>query len=182
MRGEKSEISNPVVAWASQTGKGLLFFVKKNETSKTHPAGVLALYDAEDLEKQSPHEFSFKLHGHKHQFKAANDAERDGWYLSIEKAIELGKASKESTRASEGYKAEMEKLSKSLGGRYVDFKAVLLSISQTCVVSHHAVLLSMRDVSKNLILTSIFRHTKHNDRSCRSCRHKAQPVPAKEVH
>ena len=34
MRGEKPEISHAVVAWASQTGKGLLFFNKKGETSK----------------------------------------------------------------------------------------------------------------------------------------------------
>jgi hypothetical protein len=73
---------------------------------------VLALYDATDLKKSSPHEFSFELHGHKHQFKAANDAERDGWYLSLEKAIELGKASKESVRAGDAYKSEIEKLSK----------------------------------------------------------------------
>ena len=111
LRGEKPEISHAIVAWASQTGKGLLFFNKKNETDRTHPHDVLALYDATDLKKSSPHEFSFKLHGQNHVFKATSDAERDGWYLSIEKSIELGKASKEEIRESEGYKAEIEKLS-----------------------------------------------------------------------
>ncbi|KAF2171401.1 hypothetical protein M409DRAFT_50847 [Zasmidium cellare ATCC 36951] len=112
LRGEKPEISHAIVAWASQTGKGLLFFNKKNETDRTHPHDVLALYDATDLKKSSPHEFSFKLHGQNHVFKATSDAERDGWYLSIEKSIELGKASKEEVRESEGYKAEIEKLNK----------------------------------------------------------------------
>jgi len=110
LRGEKSEVSHPVTAWASQTGKGLLFFNKKGESDRTQPAGVIALYDATDLKKASPHEFTFEIAGHKHSFKATSDAERDGWYQSIEKSIELGKASKESVRDSEGYKAEIEKL------------------------------------------------------------------------
>lgn len=112
MRGEKPEIAHPVAAWASQTGKGLLFFNKKGETNKKSPSHVLPLYDATDLKKESPHELSFKLHGQEHVLKAATDAERDGWYLSIEKAIEMGKSQKEEIRESEGYKAEMEKLSK----------------------------------------------------------------------
>ena len=110
LRGEKSEVSHPVTAWASQTGKGLLFFNKKGESDRTQPAGVIALYDATDLKKASPHEFTFEISGHKHSFKANSDAERDGWYQSIEKSIELGKVSKESVRDSEGYKAEIEKL------------------------------------------------------------------------
>jgi hypothetical protein len=111
LRGEKSEVSHPVTAWASQTGKGLLFFNKKGESDRTQPAGVIPLYEATDLKKASPHEFTFEISGHKHSFKASNDAERDGWYQSIEKSIELGKASKESVRASETYKSEIEKLS-----------------------------------------------------------------------
>ena len=111
MRGEKPEIAHPVVAWASQTGKGLLFFNKKGDTTKKHPGTVLALYDATDLKRQSPHEITFKLNAHEHTLKATSDAERDGWYISLEKAVEMGKASKEETRGSEVYKAEMEKLS-----------------------------------------------------------------------
>ncbi|WPG99631.1 Hypothetical protein R9X50_00244900 [Acrodontium crateriforme] len=112
LRGEKPEISYPVVAWASHTGQGLLFFNKKGDTDRTHPSSVLALYDATDLKKSSPHEILFRLNGHQHTLKAANDAERDGWFVSLEKAIELGKAQKETVRDSEGYKAEIEKLNK----------------------------------------------------------------------
>lgn len=111
MRGEKPEIAHAVVAWASQTGKGLLFFNKKGDTARKQPGHVLALYDATDLKKESPHEISFKLNGQEHVLKATSDTERDGWYISIEKALEIGKASKEEIRESEGYKAEMEKLS-----------------------------------------------------------------------
>jgi hypothetical protein len=116
LRGEKPDVSHAVVAWASQTGKGLLFINKKGETERTRPADVLALYDATDLKKQSPHEFSLRINGAAHTFKATSDAERDGWYLAVEKSIELGKASKEEIRESEGYKAELEKLSKWLQG------------------------------------------------------------------
>lgn len=112
MRGDKPEVSNPVVAWASETGKGLLFFNKKGETDRSRPQSVLPLYDATDLKKSSPHEIVFDIAGHKHTMKAASDAERDGWYISIERAVEMGKAEKETIRASEGYKAELEKLSK----------------------------------------------------------------------
>ena len=72
---------------------------------------MLPLYDATELKKAHPHEITFSLHGSKHTLKASDDAERDGWYISLERAVEIGKADKESVRAGEGYKAEMEKLS-----------------------------------------------------------------------
>ncbi|KAI6816422.1 hypothetical protein KC332_g17207 [Hortaea werneckii] len=112
MRGEKPEVSNPVVAWASESGKGLLFFNKKGETDRSRPQSVLPLYDASELKKASPHEITFDISGHKHTLKASSDAERDGWFMSIERAMEMGKAEKETIRGSEGYKAELEKLSK----------------------------------------------------------------------
>ena len=113
MRGEKPDVANPIVAWASQTGKGLLYFNKKGNTIRKSPESVLALYDATDLRKQPPHDIAFKLHGSEHVLKASSDNERDGWYMSIEKSMELGKATKDEMRESEGYKTEMEKLSRS---------------------------------------------------------------------
>ncbi|KAI7249168.1 hypothetical protein KC335_g17917, partial [Hortaea werneckii] len=82
MRGEKPEVSNPVVAWASESGKGLLFFNKKGETDRSRPQSVLPLYDASELKKASPHEITFDISGHKHTLKASSDAERDGWFMS----------------------------------------------------------------------------------------------------
>jgi hypothetical protein len=114
MRGEKPETSHAVAAWATQTGKGLLFFNKKGETNRQRPHSVLPLYDAVDLKKSHPHEIAFRIGGHEHTLKAANDAERDGWYISLQRAMEVGKAEKETIRSSEGYKAEIEKLSESV--------------------------------------------------------------------
>jgi len=42
LRGEKPEVGNHNAAWASHTGKGLLFFGKK-DSDKTSPAGVINL-------------------------------------------------------------------------------------------------------------------------------------------
>jgi hypothetical protein len=39
---EKPAVANPIVAWASQTGKGLLFFTKRPEDKAT-PAGIISL-------------------------------------------------------------------------------------------------------------------------------------------
>ncbi|KAK3672328.1 hypothetical protein LTR78_007868 [Recurvomyces mirabilis] len=111
-RGEKAEVSNPVVAWASQTGKGLLFFNKNGETERTRPHSVLPLYDATDLKKDHPHEIIFRLHGQQHTLKATNDAERDGWFISLERAMEVGKAEKATIHGSESYKSEHDKLTK----------------------------------------------------------------------
>lgn len=110
-RGEKPEVANSVVAWATQTGKGLLFLNKKGETNRKQPGHVLPLYDATDIKKPSATEITFKLAGQDHTLKAATEAERDGWYTSIEKAVELGSASKTEIQESEGYKEELEKLS-----------------------------------------------------------------------
>jgi hypothetical protein len=42
LRGEKPEVAHSVAAWSTQTGKGLLYFVKHAD-NKEHPAGVLNL-------------------------------------------------------------------------------------------------------------------------------------------
>ena len=57
-------------------------------------------------------EFIFKVNGQKHTFQAANAAERDSWFVALEAKAAEAKAEKETIVASEGYKAELEKLSK----------------------------------------------------------------------
>jgi hypothetical protein len=42
LRGEKAEVAHPTAAWSSQSGKGLLYFVKHADEKAT-PAGVLNL-------------------------------------------------------------------------------------------------------------------------------------------
>lgn len=41
-QNEKPAVANPIAAWASQTGKGLLFFTKRSEDKAT-PAGIINL-------------------------------------------------------------------------------------------------------------------------------------------
>ncbi|KAI5206674.1 hypothetical protein E4T38_03792 [Aureobasidium subglaciale] len=111
LRGEKPESGNATAAWSSHTGKGLLYFVKHADEKK-HPQGVLNLSEASDLEKATGHEFTFKLHNHKHAFKAANDAERDAWFLAIEKAMTEAKANKDTVTSSDSYKETLAGLVK----------------------------------------------------------------------
>lgn len=44
-QNEKAAVANPTAAWASQTGKGLLFFTKRAEDKAT-PAGIFNLVSA----------------------------------------------------------------------------------------------------------------------------------------
>ncbi|KAK8251727.1 Pleckstrin homology domain-containing protein [Phyllosticta capitalensis] len=111
LRGEKAEVGHATAAWASKTGKGLLLF-SKNAEQKASPAGVLKLADASDVTKEGNVAFFFKFHGHKHQFEASSQAERDGWIVSIEKGIEEAKAASEEVTGSEEYKATIEALAK----------------------------------------------------------------------
>ncbi|KAL1604584.1 hypothetical protein SLS59_003779 [Nothophoma quercina] len=111
LRGEKPEVAHPTAAWSSQTGKGLLFFVKHAD-KKENPAGVLNLAYATDLVKDGTIAFAFKIHGHKHTFEAQTLTERDGWFVAIEKAIAEAKETKEGIESSEAYKEEKTKLGK----------------------------------------------------------------------
>lgn len=111
LRGEKPEVAHPVAAWSSQTGKGLLFFVKHAD-QKEHPAGVINLAYATDLVKDGTIAFALKISGHKHTFEAQNAPERDGWFVAVEKAIAEAKEAKEGIESSEGYKEQKEKLGK----------------------------------------------------------------------
>ncbi|RMZ68875.1 aldehyde reductase [Pyrenophora seminiperda CCB06] len=111
LRGEKPEVAHSVAAWSSQTGKGLLFFVKHAD-QKEHPAGVLNLAYATDLAKDGAMAFAFKISGHKHTFEAQTTAERDGWFVAVERAITEAKASKDGIETSDSYKEAKEKISK----------------------------------------------------------------------
>ncbi|PYH42093.1 uncharacterized protein BP01DRAFT_304088 [Aspergillus saccharolyticus JOP 1030-1] len=110
-QNEKPVVANPIAAWASQTGKGLLFFTKRAE-DKASPAGIFNLSEVSDVAKEGASEFHFKVNGHKHTFQATSSTERDSWVLALETKAAEAKAEKETIVASEGYKAELEKLNK----------------------------------------------------------------------
>lgn len=44
-QNEKAAVANPIAAWASQTGKGLLFITKRAE-DKAHPSSIINLVSA----------------------------------------------------------------------------------------------------------------------------------------
>ncbi|KAK0640324.1 hypothetical protein DIS24_g9492 [Lasiodiplodia hormozganensis] len=111
LRGEKGEHAHAAVAWASKTGKGLLFFAKHAD-QKSAPEGVLKLAEATEVAKEGNKVFSFKLHGHKHSFEATNAAERDGWVVAVETTVEEAKAAAEGVTSSDEYKETIEKLGK----------------------------------------------------------------------
>ncbi|KAL1857345.1 hypothetical protein Plec18170_003467 [Paecilomyces lecythidis] len=110
LQAEKASVSHPLAAWASQSGKGLLFFAKRAEDKAT-PAGILSLADV-TVSKEGSSEFIIKANGQKHTFQASSADERDSWIAAIEAKATEAKAEKETITASEGYKAELEKLNK----------------------------------------------------------------------
>ncbi|EEH41528.1 hypothetical protein PAAG_03092 [Paracoccidioides lutzii Pb01] len=110
-QNEKLSIAHPTAAWASQTGKGLLFYAKRAEDKAT-PTGIVNLADISDIVKESGHEFQFKVAGHKHVFQAGSDDERASWIAALEAKAAEAKREKETVTSSEGYKAELEKLTK----------------------------------------------------------------------
>ncbi|KAJ5089532.1 hypothetical protein N7532_008216 [Penicillium argentinense] len=103
--------ANPTVAWATQTGKGLLFVTKRVE-DKGSPADIFNLAEVSDITKEGTKEFLFKVGGQKRTFQASSAAERDSWVVALEAKAAEAKAEKETITSSEGYKAELEKLTK----------------------------------------------------------------------
>ncbi|KUL91492.1 hypothetical protein ZTR_01609 [Talaromyces verruculosus] len=108
---KSSAAAQRTAAWATQTGKGLLFLTKRAEDKAT-PAGIFNLSEVSDITKEGSTEFSFKTHGHKHVFQATSAAERDGWVAALNTKSAEAEADKETVTGSEGYKAELEKLTK----------------------------------------------------------------------
>ncbi|KAK2625547.1 hypothetical protein QTJ16_004859 [Diplocarpon rosae] len=112
LRGEKSqETANKNVAWASHTGKGLLFFTKK-ASEKGSPDGIINLSGISDLAEEGSNDFVFSLGGSKHIFKAASLTERDAWVSMLKaKAAEASEIAP-SVVESAGYKKAYTDLTK----------------------------------------------------------------------
>ncbi|EEP80992.1 predicted protein [Uncinocarpus reesii 1704] len=111
LQNEKLSVAHPTAAWASQTGKGLLFIAKRAE-DKAHPTGIVNLAEVSEVVKEGTNELSFKWNGHKHAFQATSADERDSWFVALEAKSAEGKAEKEAIVGGEGYKAELEKFAK----------------------------------------------------------------------
>lgn len=134
-QNEKLSVAHPTAAWASQSGKGLLFFAKQAE-DKASPLGIINLVslrlnhqkpkettcceyiltdrlqtDISEVSKEGSLEVLFKVNGQKHVFQANNALERDGWLAAFDAKSAEGKAEKETIVNSEGYKTELDKMS-----------------------------------------------------------------------
>ncbi|KAI9670574.1 MAG: hypothetical protein M1831_005794 [Alyxoria varia] len=114
LRGEKPEVCHPTAAWSSQTGKGLLYF-SKGEDSKNTPIGVVKLADATDVTKEGVDEFSFRVGKQKHTFQAKNQDERNGWVVAFEQELNAAKDVKDTVTGSEGYQDNLKDLDKPTG-------------------------------------------------------------------
>ncbi|OBT72823.1 hypothetical protein VF21_08289 [Pseudogymnoascus sp. 05NY08] len=111
LRGEKPEAGNHNAAWASQTGKGLLYF-SKHAGEKSAPVGLINLADITDIKEDGTVEFSFVSNSQKHVFQAANLVDRDSWVAALkEKSVEATEST-EAITGSEGYKEQLASLSK----------------------------------------------------------------------
>lgn len=64
-----------------------------------------------DVNKEGSNEFSFKTGSQKHTFQASG-TERDSWIVALTAKTEEATAEKETITESEGYKAELEKITK----------------------------------------------------------------------
>ncbi|KAI1501190.1 Pleckstrin homology domain-containing protein [Biscogniauxia marginata] len=109
LKNEKAaDVAHHVVSWASETGKGLLFYGK--ESDKSSPAGIIQLADASEPTTDGPTKFSFTAKGHKHIFKAPTAADRDNWVEQLKLKIAEAKELAAVVTESETYKTTLESL------------------------------------------------------------------------
>ncbi|KAI0976585.1 Pleckstrin homology domain-containing protein [Xylaria arbuscula] len=109
LKNEKvGDVAHHIVSWASETGKGLLFYGK--ESDKGTPTGVIQLSEASEPVVEGSNKFHFTAKGHKHAFKAPNSAERDNWVEQIKSKIAEAKELATTVTESEAYKQTLETL------------------------------------------------------------------------
>ncbi|KAI1774686.1 Pleckstrin homology domain-containing protein [Hypoxylon cercidicola] len=107
LKNEKTtEIAHHVAAWATETGKGLLFYGK--ESDKGTPSGAIQLAEASEPAVEGTTKFSFTAKGHKHTFKAPTVADRDNWVEQLKLKIGEAKELATTITESEAYKQTLE--------------------------------------------------------------------------
>ncbi|KAI0126505.1 Pleckstrin homology domain-containing protein [Xylariales sp. AK1849] len=99
-----TDVAHHVTAWASQTGKGLLFYGK--DTSS--PAGAIQLAETAEPTTEGVNKFSVVSKGHKHAFKAPSAADRDSWVSQLKLKIAEAKELSTSVTESETYKSTLD--------------------------------------------------------------------------
>ncbi|EQL02453.1 Pleckstrin domain-like protein [Ophiocordyceps sinensis CO18] len=105
-KSEKSaETAHDNVAWASHTGKGLLFIGDKKA-----PTSVINLAHASEPEVDGSNKFHFTAKGNKHSFKATSTPERDSWVAQLKLKIAEAKELVTTVAESETYRKTLESL------------------------------------------------------------------------
>ena len=64
------------------------------------------------MDEQGEKDIVFSVNGHKHTFVASSSEDRASWLAALQTKIEVAKAEKDNITNSEGYKGELDKLSK----------------------------------------------------------------------
>jgi len=105
------ETAQSTAAYACQSGKGLLFFVK-HESQKAQPMGIIKLADVVDVTSTGASRFSLKMPNEVLDFIALSTANRDSWVHTIKLKSAEAKECLESITCSEGYKVAFEKFGK----------------------------------------------------------------------
>ncbi|PHH73502.1 hypothetical protein CDD80_3768 [Ophiocordyceps camponoti-rufipedis] len=100
---KSSDVAHDNIAWASHTGKGLLFLGDKKA-----PHGVINLANATEPEVDGSHKFYFTSKGNKHSFKANSTPERDSWIAQLKLKIAEAKELASNVTESETYKKTLE--------------------------------------------------------------------------
>ncbi|KAI0400189.1 Pleckstrin homology domain-containing protein [Xylaria palmicola] len=109
LKNEKAtDAAHHVVSWATETGKGLLFYGK--ESDKSTPVGVIQLSEASEPAIDGSNKFHFTAKGHKHAFKAPTSADRDNWVEQLKLKIAEAKELATAITESETYKQTLETL------------------------------------------------------------------------
>ncbi|PHH90149.1 hypothetical protein CDD83_4396 [Cordyceps sp. RAO-2017] len=105
-KSEKSaETAHDNIAWASHTGKGLLFIGDKKA-----PTGIINLAHASEPEVDGPNKFHFSAKGNKHSFKAGSPVERDSWVSQLKLRIAEAKELAATIVETDSYKKTLETL------------------------------------------------------------------------
>lgn len=108
LRGEKNqEAAQKNIAWATSTGKGLLYFSKGKASDKTSPAGVINLSEVSDIIEDGTDKFAFTYDGHKHTFEASTLAERDNWVAVLKAKTAEAKELATTVPETEEYKKSL---------------------------------------------------------------------------
>lgn len=108
LRGEKNqEAAQKNIAWATSTGKGLLYFNKGKVADKKTPAGVINLSEVSDIVEEGTDKFAFTYEGHKHTFEASTLAERDSWVAVLKTKTAEAKELATTVPETEEYKKSL---------------------------------------------------------------------------